>query len=79
MGSVCLLAEKKGWYFFPIQPGAYSGRAALKGPKDQMSFELYEHLLSLRQKTWMILSRYTDWAVAPLARYDYLLEAVSVL
>lgn len=47
--------------------------------KDQLAFDFYEHLSSLRQETRTIVSRYTDEAVASLTGYDYLLEATSVL
>ncbi|WP_259120829.1 IS630 family transposase [Salinibacter ruber] len=47
--------------------------------KDQLAFDFYEHLSSLRQKARTVVSRYTDEAVASLTGYDYLLEATSVL
>ncbi|MCS3853353.1 transposase [Salinibacter ruber] len=47
--------------------------------KDQLAFDFYEHLSSLRQKARTVVSSYTDEAVASLTGYDYLLEATSVL
>ena len=47
--------------------------------KDQLAFDFYKHLSSLRQETRTVLRRYTDRAVASLTGYDYLLEATSVL
>jgi len=46
--------------------------------KDALGFDFYEDLSSLRQKTRMVLRRYTDEAVASLTGYEYLLEAASV-
>ncbi|CAM3295175.1 transposase [Salinibacter ruber] len=47
--------------------------------KDQLSFDFYEHLSSLRQETRMALRRYTDRAIRSLTGYSYLLEARHVL
>jgi len=47
--------------------------------KDQLAFDFYKHLSSLRQETRAVLRSYTDRAVASLTGYNYLLEATSVL
>jgi len=47
--------------------------------KDQLAFDFYEHLSSLRQETRMVLRSYTNEAVESLTGYSYLLEATSVL
>ncbi len=47
--------------------------------KDQLAFDFYEHLSSLRQETRTALRNYTDQGVASLTGYDYLLEATNVL
>lgn len=47
--------------------------------KDQLSFDFYEHLSILRQKTRIALSRYTDKAVASLTGYYDLLGSVRRL
>jgi transposase len=46
--------------------------------KDQLAFDFYEHLSSLRQETRMALRSYTNEAVRSLTGYNYLLEATSV-
>ena len=47
--------------------------------KDQLAFDFYEHLSSLRQEARMALRSYTNEAVRSLTGYNYLLEATSVL
>lgn len=47
--------------------------------KDQLSFDFYEHLSSLRQETRMALRPCTNETVESLTGYDYLTEATHVL
>jgi transposase len=47
--------------------------------KDQLSFDFYQSLASLRQDVRSALATYTDEAVASLTGYEYPVEAVDAL